>query len=246
MAALGEAGGESRASPLLPGGESAAAARPGHDIIRAMRRRWLAGLILAALAAAGAAAAERSFTFGLSGGLLRFPAYGSNADYLRGENDFPVTPAHTAVGVGLSFGRAAGAFLFEVEARWSFPGSVVLRDPSDGDTASVSTATHVSAVLNALFSPFRGAWRPYVEAGGGLDAVLTRAETVTTAYGYRIDRPALRTADRFDPEAHIGSGLLVSLGVVLALRLDVRAVWIFEEPRALHGLQAGGGLILRF
>jgi hypothetical protein len=101
-------------------------------------------------------------------------------------------------------------------------------------------------VLNALYSPFRGAWRPFVEAGGGADVFLSRSETVTTAYGFVIDRPALRTADRFDPETHLGGGVIVSLGSTLALRIGVRAVWIFDDPHPVRSLQAAGGLALRF
>lgn len=211
-----------------------------------MRMRLLAAGLLFIAAAASAGAADRSFFLGFSGGLQRFPAYGTTAEYIRGENDFPVTPAHTAALAGFSFGRSSGSFLFELDARWTFHGTVVLKDPSDGDSVSVSTAAHVSVVLNALYSPFRGAWRPFVEAGGGVDAYLARAETVTTAYGYVIDRPALRTADRFDPEAHCGGGVIVSLGAMLALRLGVRAVWIFDDPHPVRSLQAAGGLAWRF
>jgi hypothetical protein len=208
-------------------------------------RPGIAGLVFF-FWASSAAAADKSFSLGVFGGMQRFPAYGNAAEYIRGENDFPVTPAHAAGLAGFSFGRAAGPFLFELEARWTFPRAVVLTDPSDGDSVSVSAAAHVSAVLNALYSPFPGAWRPYVEAGGGVDAVLARSETVTTAYGYVIDRPALRTADRFDPEAHLGGGIIVSLGAALALRLDVRVAWIFDDPHPVRSLQAAGGLALRF
>jgi hypothetical protein len=204
-----------------------------------------AGLVFI-LTAAAAGAAERSYLIGVFGGAQRFQAYGTTAEYVRGENDFPVTPAHSAAMAGFSFGRVSGPFLFELEARWTLPGTVVLKDPSDGDSVSVSTAAHISMVLNALYSPFHGAWRPFVEAGGGTDIFLSRSETVTTAYGYAIDRPALRTADRFDPEAHLGGGVIVSLGEALALRFGVRAVWIFDDPHPVRSVQAAGGLALRF
>jgi hypothetical protein len=208
-------------------------------------RAAAAGLVFI-LTAADAGAADRSFFISVFGGMQRFPAYGTIGEYARGENDFPVTPAHSAALAGFSFGRASGPFLFELEARWTLPGTVVLKDPSDGDSVPVSTAAHVSMVLNALYSPFQGVWRPFVEAGGGTDVFLSRSETVTTAYGYVIDRPSLRTADRFDPEVHLGGGVLVSLGPALALRCGVRAVWILDDPRTVRSLQAAGGLALRF
>jgi hypothetical protein len=211
-----------------------------------MKIRSAAAVLVFILTAAAAGGAERSFLIGVFAGAQRFPAYGSAAEYVRGENDFPVTPAHAAAMAGFSFGRVSGPFLFELEARWTLPRAVVLNDPSDGDSVSVSTAAHVSMVLNALVSPLHGTWRPFVEAGGGVEAVLVRSETVTTAYGYMIDRPALRTADRFDPEAHLGGGLIVSLGEALALRFGVRAVWIFDDPHPVRSLQAAGGLALRF
>ncbi len=193
-----------------------------------------------------APASEQSFSLSVLAGVQRFPAYGTVAEYVRGENDFPVTPAHIAVMAGLAFGRMAGPFLFELDARWTFRRGIVMKDPSDGDSAPVSTTAHVSAVLNVLYGPFRGAWRPYIEAGGGVDAVLVHSEVITTAYGYVIDRPAPRTADRFDPEAHIGGGLIATLGAALAVRLDVRSVWVFDDPRPVSSLQAAGGLVLRF
>jgi hypothetical protein len=211
-----------------------------------MRIRAAAAIFAFAVSAASAAAADRSFSLCVFGGIQHFPAYGTAADYVPGENDFPVTPAHTAAMTGLAFGRAAGLFLFELDARWTFPRSVVLKDPSDGDSAPIKTTAHVTAVLNALYSPFRGAWRPYVEAGGGVDVVLARSEVVTTAYGYVIDRPALRTADRFDPEAHMGGGLILALGAALAFRVDIRAVWVFDDPRPVRSLQAMGGLSFYF
>lgn len=208
-------------------------------------RFWIAFCFLA-LGAASAAGDQRSWTLAVFGGVNRYSVYGSTTDYISGENDFPVTPAHAPAVAGLAIGRAAGPLLFELDARWTFPARVQLTDPSDGDTLSLKTSPHVSLALNVVYSPFGGAVRPFAAAGGGADVVFAGDATYTTAYGYRLDVPAPRTADRFDPEAHAGGGLMAFFGPALGIRCEVRAVWVFDKPRPVHSLQATAGLIVRF
>ena len=180
------------------------------------------------------------------GGVDRHFAYGSVADYTRGSNDFPVTPVHAPPLAGLAFGRAAGRFLFEVEARWIGTSRFVLEDPSDGDSVEVQSSAHVTAALNAAFLFLSGSIRPYVGGGGGIDVVLARDASYTSRNGFIIDVPAPSLKDRFDPEAHAGGGLFVFLGEALGLRLDVRYVWVFDKPATVRSVQAAANLTVRF
>jgi hypothetical protein len=209
-------------------------------------RLWLPFLMFPLLAGGAAAEEGRSWSLTLFGGGQRYAVYGTTAEYVRGANDFPVTPAHMPVLAGLSIGRTSGRFLFELDGRWTFPSRIRLTDPSDGDTVAVKSAAHASVVLNIVFSPFGGSLRPYAAAGGGLDVVLGGDATYTSASGFVIDVPAPRTADRFDPEVHAGGGFLILPGPVWGFRLDLRAVWVFDKPRTVRSAQASAGLILRF
>jgi hypothetical protein len=204
------------------------------------------GLVICLMAAGAAAEDQPSWNLAVFGGVNRHSVYGSTADYIVDANDFPVTPAHAPAMLGLAVGRGAGPILFELDACWTFPVSVRLTDPSDGDTVSLKTSHHVSLALNVVFSPVAGVIRPFASAGGGVDVVLAGDATYTTAYGYVIEVPAPKTADRFDPEAHAGAGLMVLIGPSLGFRGEARSVWVFDKPRTVRSLQITGGLFVRF
>jgi hypothetical protein len=173
-------------------------------------------------------------------------AYGTAADYVLGQNDFPVTPAHGPLLLGLGAALRWGRFGIELEGRYTRAASVVLTDPSDGDTVAVKTLAHVSGTVSLVYSPLAGRLRPYLEAGGGLDVVLAKDATYTTRDGYVLDVPAPAPKDRFDPEVHAGAGLFLDFSRGFGLRLDGRYVWVLDSPRAVRSLQFGGGLVLGF
>lgn len=179
-------------------------------------------------------------------GLNSHFAYGTATDYVLGQNDFPVTPAHGPLLLGLGCALRWGRFGIEFEGRYTFASSVVLTDPSDGDTVDVKTLPHVSGTVSLVYSPLAGHLRPYLEAGGGLDVVFAKDATYTTRNGYVLDVPAPASKDRFDPEVHAGAGLFVDFSRGFGLRLDGRYVWVLDKPRAVRSLQFAGGLVLGF
>ena len=67
-----------------------------------MRKTGIAILILSFTLSLGFAQ-EKRFQLSLFGGASHVFAYGSEDDYIFGENDFPVTPSHTPLNFGLSF-----------------------------------------------------------------------------------------------------------------------------------------------
>ncbi|MCX6565540.1 MAG: hypothetical protein NTW38_03820 [Candidatus Aminicenantes bacterium] len=203
------------------------------------------GLILA-VQGAGQAQAAKNFLF-LSGGAHYHFQSGETGEYVLGENDFPVIPAHTGFLLGFSYLRTFGKmFGAEIDARFVSSSHVVLTDPSDGDTVEISAGPHASFTVSALFAPFPWAVRPYLLAGGGLDVFLAGDASYTSRYGYVIDVPAPAFKERFDPEAHVGVGVLIVLGKRWGFRLESRYGWIFDRPRTLSGISGSAGVFLSF
>ena len=176
---------------------------------------FAAGL-LAAVVSSGAAQ-TRLMVFG---GWDRVPAYGSDADYNPGINDFPVTPAHSTFAFGFAVGRiTASGFGLEISAAYIPSVSMTLTDPSDGDTVAVSSAAHADAALNLLWEFGRGLVRPYVIVGGGVSALIgAKSQTGTSALGFEV---------LFDPPGHTvsalikaGGGLLFQLSSGFGLRIE--------------------------
>ena len=69
--------------------------------------------------------------------------YGSEDEYVMGENDFPVTPAHTPLGFGADFAYSfTKNIAIALEARYILSSEVALIDPSDQDTVEINTSSH--------------------------------------------------------------------------------------------------------
>lgn len=182
----------------------------------------------------------------LSGGVQYQLSSGQTDEYVLGENDFPVVPAHLGAHFGLSYLRMAGSIGWELDVRYMGATAVDLEDPSDGDIVTVNAGPRASLTLQVLFAPFSGALRPYVLAGGGADLSLAGDATYTSRFGYVIEVPAPAFKDRIDPEAHVGIGLLIGFGKSWGARLESRFGWIFEGDRTLSGISGAGGFTLFF
>ena len=204
---------------------------------------FLAALV--ALSAGGTAQTRKNAVF-FGGGVNHHFVYGSDADYELGVNDFPVTPAHTPMLLGMSFARFGRWIGGEIEGRWTWGSGVVLEDPSDGDSVEVRAGPHVSILASLVFKPWRGTIQPYCLAGGGVDIILSKDAEVTTAYGYEISLPAPDFKNRFDPEVHAGAGMLVFFRKNWGIRLEGRLVWILDRPQAVRCAQAFAGVFFAF
>jgi hypothetical protein len=194
----------------------------------------------------GARAADRPILLTLSAGIHPVFAYGSVSDYAVGSNDFPVTPAHRPWLAGLSFGRSAGRWLFELETRWVGPAAVTLDDPSDGDSVTFSTSPRLLATLGAYFRLLTGRFQPYLGAGAGVDVVMAGETSAVSRAGYSIVIPAPAFKDRFDPIVQAGGGILIGLGGRFGARLDARYVWVLDRPNPVLGVQATAALTVAF
>jgi len=220
---------------------------PRDRSLPAASRPALAGFLLCGLLAAGLDGAEtRSFQLAVFGGLHHQAAYGSDQDYIQGENDFPVTPAHRSgmIGLGLAY-FFTPHFGLAYDGRFIRSARVTSRDPSDGDTLTFETNSHVAMTLDLVLELPLGRFRPYFAVGGGLDRMEARGERLTTALGHEIiiDDPA--ESGLLDPVLQAGGGLRVFLFKGLGLNLDGRYVVVLDRPSSLRGLSVGLGLAWR-
>lgn len=192
----------------------------------------------------GSAHAQK-FQFSVFGGLNHVFEYGSEDDYALGENDFPVTPAHTPLALGASLAYYFSENLgLELDWRYVLSSKVTLEDPSDQDTVAIDSSKHYSLTLNLLYQFMSGKLRPYVLAGGGFDKLLAEDATYTSDYGFEITLEAPEKT--LDAVANLGAGLNYFVSDSLALKLDVRYVMIFADPKNVNSLSSVVGFSLRF
>jgi outer membrane protein W len=183
--------------------------------------------------------------FSIFGGINHVFQYGSDKDYVPGENDFPLTPSHTPAVLGASLAYFFSANLgVEADGRYSFLTKVILIDPSDQDTVEVDSAKHVSLTLNLIYQFPTGNFSPYLVAGGGFDNVSAEERTYISEYGFEITvEPPESTTDAL---ANFGAGLVCSVSRSAGIRLDVRYVLIFSKPEKVKSLNAVLGLSFGF
>lgn len=195
-------------------------------------------------AAAGNVLAQK-YQLSAIAGVNRVFAYGEEADYVLGENDFPVTPAHSPFSLGASF-----TFFFtrnwglEADGRYILSSKVQLVDPSDQDTVEVDAAKHLSLTLNIVYQFLTGKFRPYLVAGGGFDRLQAKAATYISTYGFEIDVEAPES--KTDPMANFGTGLVFDVASTFGIRLDLRYVVIFSDPDRVTALSTTAGVSFRF
>jgi outer membrane protein W len=170
---------------------------------------------------------------------------GSEDDYLAGENDFPVTPAHTSPNISLCFGYFFKKNMgLELDGAINFRSRVRLEDPSDQDTVEINTSAHYSITLNFIYMFLGGNLRPYLIAGGGIDKLSVKDESYTSEYGYVVEFSAPDRA--IDPMANMGFGIYYFLNPRLGLRFDIRYGVIFADPNNINSLSVMAGASWRF
>ncbi|MGB8953487.1 MAG: outer membrane beta-barrel protein [Candidatus Aminicenantales bacterium] len=189
---------------------------------------------------------EQRVQLTFTGGVNYHFVYGSEQDYVLGENDFPVTPAHRPIFFGGAYTMFFGHFGTELEGRYTLSSRALLVDPSDKDTVEIKTHPHLTLALNVLYRFFLGAISPYILAGGGMDAVFAKDASYTSKYGYEIFVAAPAKKDRIDAEVHAGAGIQFFLGSGFGLRADGRYVWIFDKPESVKSIQAALGFFVSF
>ena len=173
-----------------------------------------------------------------------FP-YGSEADYVLGENDFPMTPSHTPPNLGASFALyLKDNIALELDWRYTLSSELTLVDPSDQDEVEIDSTKRHTITLNFVYRFLQGNLRPYIILGVGLDKILAKDQTSTTKYGFEVD--FLAPDKTIDPLANIGAGVQFFVRPNIGIRLDLRYVMIFSEPDNLSGLNGVAGISIFF
>lgn len=187
------------------------------------------------------------FHLSLFGGINHVFEYGSEADYMPAENDFPVAPAHSPGSLGASFGLFfTKNFGLEIDGRYVLSSEITLRDPSDEDTLEYNTAKHFGVTLNLVFRFLSGSFRPYILAGGGIDKLIAKEETYTSEYGYEITVVVPPSEELIDPLVNFGAGVQYFFTRSLGLRLDMRYAIILDDPDKVNNLNAVLGIFFGF
>jgi outer membrane protein W len=171
--------------------------------------------------------------------------YGSEGDYILGENDFPVTPAHTPP----NFGAAFALYLkdnigLEIDWRYTLSSKVTLVDPSDQDEVEIDSSKHHTITLNFVYRFLKGNVKPYIVLGGGIDKILAKDQTYVTTYGFEVD--FLAPEKTIDPLANIGAGVQFFVSPNFVIRFDLRYVMIFAEPDSISSLNGVAGITYSF
>jgi opacity protein-like surface antigen len=171
--------------------------------------------------------------------------YGSNDDYVLGENDFPVTPAHTPPNFGASFAfYIEENIALELDWRYTLSSKLTLLDPSDQDEVEIDSSKRYTITANILYRFLRGNVKPYIVVGGGMDKILAKNQTYTTKYGFEVD--FLAPGKTIDFLANIGTGVQFFVSPNVGIRLDLRYVMIFADPDNLSGLNGVAGIFFSF
>jgi len=212
-----------------------------NDMKRILKRGTGLGLTLLVLLP-GIIRAQKIQASLFTGGGRTF-TYGSEQDYVLGENDFPVTPAHTSFQLGGALGIPLNErLLVELDGRFFFSSPVTLHDPSDEDTVQVDTSNHLMVGLNLVYRLSGSRLRPYALIGAGLDKIFADETTAISEYGFEILFAAPSGGESLDPLINIGAGGMFELSRRLALRLDVRYVLILDSSNTQNSLCLSLGL----
>ncbi|MBN2207633.1 MAG: hypothetical protein JW742_09535 [Candidatus Aminicenantes bacterium] len=208
--------------------------------------RAAAGLALIAATALPLASQERRFQIAVAGGAHHHFAYGSDGDYVQGENDFPATPAHTASVFSLSLSYAFKPWLaVEYDGRFVGRSALTLSDPSDGDVLRCRSHRHFGFALALLLRLPAGRIRPYLAVGAGLDRIEAREETVETERGHVLSWPPPGDDALIAPLLQAGGGVEVFAGTAFGFRLDGRYILVLDDPAEVSSFSATAGLFLR-
>ncbi len=182
----------------------------------------------------------------LTGGCITF-AYGSEQDYVLGENDFPVTPAHSSFHLGSALGvPLSEKLLLELDGRFIFSSPVTLEDPSDEDTVRIDTSNHLMVGVNLIYRVSGSRFRPYILVGAGFDKVFAEDMTATSEYGFDIIFEAPSGGESLDPLINIGAGGMFALSQRLALRMDARYALIADKTNKPSSLSFSLGFATWF
>ena len=209
-----------------------------------MKRVWIL-IILMAFLTNRAAADDVRFQISLLSGFNHVFEYGKEEEYVMGENDFPVTPAHTPLSLGITCDYFLGKNIGVGFSGRFFSGSdLILRDPSDDDAVQIDSSRHVSVTANLLYRFMDKKVIPYAVMGIGLDYLLAEEGTYTSTNGYSVD--IIAPEKTLDLLVTFGAGFDLFFSKSLGFRGDFRYLLLFSKPHYISNLNVMMGLFIGF
>lgn len=203
-------------------------------------------LVLGFMANLGYGQAKNQIAF--FAGLNHVLQYGCKEDYVFGENDFPVTPAHTPPALGLSYARFFSRKIgFELDFRYNLSSKLTLEDPSDGDEIKIDCSKHFALTGNLIYQILNGRLRPYLLVGAGFDTLSdVKDQTVISELGYEVTLMAPEKKSDFLADA--GIGILYFIDSNLGMRFDIRYIFIpkTDDHPAINSINVCIGGFKRF
>ena len=166
-----------------------------------------------------------------------FLSSGSAADYVVGENEFPITDSHGCFGVGLSFNIRINASLsYGIEAGYNLKSTTVIRDPSDNDSVEIDTYQHI-LVFGTISYRFLerliqgNKISCFVRAGAGIYYLpgTMSTETYTTTNNYIIEIEP--TDKRTGFAGFAGAGVEITIHKNLGIVLSGRYLYIASQQK---------------
>ncbi|MCK5055303.1 MAG: hypothetical protein KAT34_01500 [Candidatus Aminicenantes bacterium] len=187
----------------------------------------------------------------LFGAYHSFLSSGSAADYVVGENEFPITDSHGCFGLGLSFtNRVSGSLSWGIEAGYNIGSTAVIRDPSDNDSVEIDTYQHILAFgtigyrfLERLIQGNKISC--FVRTGAGiyyLPGTLS-TDTYTTAHNYIIEIEP--TDKRIGFAGFAGAGVEVTVYRNFGIVLSGRYLYIASQQKQ-SAIVGRFGLLISF
>lgn len=154
---------------------------------------------------------EKSISFMLLGSLAMVQEMGNNADYIPGENDFPITPSHIEYGGGLGILFNFSKLLsLQLTGEYLSGAEVDKVDPSDMESYTYRTYNNIN-VLASLLIKFGRKKRFFVTVGGGMNILMPykdKEETGSLGSIILIEAPEKKT----NPMALFGGGVIFKMG----------------------------------
>lgn len=116
-------------------------------------------------------------------------SWGTEADYVPGENDFPLVSSYQTYGVGLGMICHYRFSFFGLELHYNLQGKTTLTDSSDDDKLEIDTYKYASGILTIGVNLIRNQdFRVYALGGGGVSyAVDAKTKIYTSKYGFEAE-----------------------------------------------------------
>lgn len=135
----------------------------------------IAALILCFAHESAAQMNKKTYTL-VHGSFAMVSKMGNNSDYVPGENDFPVTPAHIELGGGGGvFINMSNMFALQFTADYLMGAEVDKEDPTDGETFKYKTYNNIN-VLGSVIVKFGGQIQFFLSGGGGVSVLMPYAD----------------------------------------------------------------------